>query len=295
MHPSLLLPTGPALRRDILADSGMSPEAFDAEFRVLRNDRYLSRSTTMTATEWIVGIAKQSLGEPVVGGMAAQVMHGSVWYDDDFTIELIRDPTASGRPARGTITHRIELSESEVVEMAGILVTSVIRTAFDIGREGPPWRALGRLDALQRATGFDPAELAAYTKEKKGSRGIRQLRRLIPLIDGTAESPPESWVRLLMHDGGLPTPELQVTVYNTYGVAFARIDLAYEEHRIGIEYDGAYHNSPEQRIADAAREQTLVAELDWIMIHVDKDRMRDKPIGVLTEIRQALHTRGVYF
>jgi hypothetical protein len=100
--------------------------------------------------------------------------------------------------------------------------------------------------------------LHTYADEHNGHRGIRQLRLLIPLIDGLSESPPESWLRLLTIRADLPTPELQIRVADKTGRIYARIDLGYEKYQIAIEYDGEdFHSTPEQRAHDAARDAQL--------------------------------------
>ena len=42
---------------------------------------------------------------------------------------------------------------------------------------------------------------------------------------------------------GLPTPKLQHVVRDVDGSFVARVDLAYPEHKIAIEYEGAQHRT----------------------------------------------------
>lgn len=269
-------------------------ERFDAGFRHLRGSNFVDRSTLLTARQRILGVASSAQGEPVVAGMAASILLGSAWYDDDFTIELIRSATASGRPAKGTITHRFDIDPSDWCVVDGVRVTTPLRTAFDIGRMQPTWRALGYLDALARATDLDNSALARYADAQRRRRHVRQIRELARLIDARAESPPESWVRLLMIRSELPTPDLQIEVFNRIGNLLARIDLGYEALKIGIEYDGDdFHSSPAQRARDEARDASL-RELGWTMIRIDRRRLGDEPFGIVVEITKAMRARGAY-
>ena len=281
-------------RKATLSVTGISATEFDSTFRRLRGSGYILKSTLMTARQRIVAVAQQAQGDVVVAGMAALIMHGSVWYDEDFTIELIRGTSCSGRPAKGSVTHRLDLDPADIVTIDGIKVTSVIRTAFDIGRSRFASRALGYLDALARATNLDVAALEKYTATQKGRRNVVQLRRLIPLIDRRIESPTEAWLLLTILEGGLPAPDLQIEVRDRSGEVYARIDMGYEALKIGIEYDGEHHTRPGQQVRDAERRARLLDD-GWLMIYVDKAKLRDNPYAVLAAIRQALHRRGAYF
>ncbi|WP_228460900.1 DUF559 domain-containing protein [Gordonia crocea] len=133
-----------------------------------------------------------------------------------------------------------------------------------------------------------------YIERHRGWRHIRQLRAIAPLVNGSAESPPESWVRLLMIRGDLPSPDVQIQVQDESGQIIARIDLGYRAVKIGIEYDGEeFHSGRMQRERDARRDERLES-LGWKMIRIDAERMREEPWLILAEIETALRARGYY-
>ncbi|GAA1479646.1 hypothetical protein GCM10009624_00860 [Gordonia sinesedis] len=282
-------------RSAALRQRGITDEAFAAEFRHFRGGTYVDRAALLTAREFVIGVANAAEGEPVVAGAAATIMHESAWYDEDFSVELIRMPGSSGRPACATVTHRLDLDPADVVEIDGIRVTNAIRTAFDIARVKPAWRALGYLDALARATRFNPVDLAVYADMQKWRRNVRQARELARIVDAAAESPGESGLRLLVVRSDLPTPDLQIVVADQTGMIIARIDLGYAALKVGIEYDGEeFHSSPQQR-ADDQRRQDKLTELGWIIIRVDRERMRTNPFGIILEIDRAIRSRGGHY
>lgn len=282
-------------RQQAIERSGMTAERFAAAFSHLRGGLYVDRTTILTPRDRIIAIVQSSGGRPVVGGMAAAIMHGGRWHDADFEVQLFRHPSGCGKPGRGSRVHRTDLSPSDVVMIDGIEVTTPVRTAYDLGRQAPEWRALGRLDDLARATDFSVPKLQEYADERDGRRGIRQLRFLTPLIDGLAESPPESWLRLVMIRADLPTPELQIRVADDSGRIYARIDLGYEKYKVAIEYDGEdFHSSPEQRAHDEARDAQLKDD-GWIVIRVTAAELRTAPWTVVIKIENALRSRGAYF
>ena len=73
-------------------------------------------------------------------------------------------------------------------------------------------RALATLDAALRSRRCDRAELARAAVAQAGRRGIVQVRELLVLADPSAESAMESETRLVMLDGGLPSPALQFEI-----------------------------------------------------------------------------------
>ena len=265
-----------------------------AGFRRIDGGTPVSRSELLSARQRIVATTAQAGGRPVVGGIAASIVHGNPWFDPDFAVELLRVQSGSGKHGDGRTAHRFILEPSDVVNIDGVLVTTPVRTAFDVGRITPAWRGLGHLDALHRATGFPLPRLIRYIERHPRWRHIRQLRAIAPLIDGAAESPPESWLRLLIYRGELPSPETQIEVLDEHGHVFARIDMGYRDAKVGIEYDGEdFHSQPWQRDRDTARDARLEA-LGWTVIRVNAERLREEPWRILVEIERALRSRGVY-
>ncbi len=267
---------------------------FPDGFRLIDGTTPVARSELLSARERILATVTRAGGTPVVGGIAASILHNSRWFDHDFRIDLLRPPSGSNKQCSGRAPHRFALAESDVTQVDGVLVTTAIRTAFDVGRIRPAWRGLGHLDALHRATRFSLPAFYRYIEGHAGWRHIRQLRALAPLVNGDSESPPESGLRLLLIRGDLPTPDVQIEVYDECNVVFARMDLGYRTPKIGIEYDSDdFHSEPWERERDALRD-TRLRKLGWHLIHVDSRRMRDDPCGILIEIEEALKRRGAY-
>lgn len=163
-----------------------------------------------------------------------------------------------------------DLLPSEIMTVQGVRVTTPIRTACDLACLRGRWSALAVLDAFRRAYDITAAELSAMTPRFKGRRGCRQLRELIPLSTDQADSPPESWIRLIIHDAGLPMPAAQVWVTLPDGRRF-RIENAYPGLRIGVEYDGSEHHTAEEDVEhDDHRRGQLVEVEDWIILVLRK-------------------------
>ena len=167
------------------------------------------------------------------------------------------------RVRRGQVDGRRRgLTEDDVTRIRGLAVTTPLRTALDLGRL--LWRpdALGALDGFVRA-GVPLGDLRDELPRFRGYRGVCQLRLLVPLADGAAESVAESGLRLRWHEAGLPAPVLQHWVLDEEGVPVCRLDLADPAVRYAAEYDGtAFHTSPQDAEHDVRR-RTWLAARGW--------------------------------
>ncbi|CPR11639.1 hypothetical protein BN971_02926 [Mycobacterium bohemicum DSM 44277] len=167
----------------------------------------------------------------VVAGAAAAALHGARWIPDDVPIELIHPNT---RPPPGVWTRRCALNVGETQVLDGRHVTTPERTAFDIGRRGAVRSAVARLDSLARATGFKTDDVRALAGGHPGAPGLRRLEAALDLMDTGAESPRESYLRLLLIDAGLPRPRTQIPVSGVDGVPVAYLDMGWEDLMVGV-------------------------------------------------------------
>jgi hypothetical protein len=184
-----------------------------------------------------------------------------------------------------------DLAEHDVMRIQGLLVTTPLRTALDLGCNLRRRDALAALDQFMRHHGLTHQQLSVEAVRYFRRRGVVQLRQLIPRADPRAESPRESWTRLEIVDAGLPVPQLQFWI-DIEGVPTYRLDLAYPWHRIAIEYDGEeFHDrTEEQRRHDAARRKWLKRH-GWTVIVVRKGGFTGAELDRwLGELRAALRT-----
>ncbi len=190
------------------------------------------------------------------------------------------------------------LLPGDVMELDGIVVTTPLRTAWDLGRMLHRDQAIGALDALLRLGRFSRDELLDGVERFRRQRGVVRLRELAPLADPRAESPGESTLRLRWLDtGGMPPPEPQLRVAGpscTY-----RLDIGAEKLRFAAEYDGEEHHSAEADRARDRRRRAWIEREHRFVIKVFRradvfdpraDACRVLAEGVL-EARRALGTR----
>jgi hypothetical protein len=226
----------------------------------------------------------------VVAGNSAAALLGAKWVSPLVDAELVHD---NRKPPPRIVVHTDTLAPQEVLAVDGIAVTSPARTAFDTGRRTPSrLRAVQRLDALTNATDVKLTDVDAVIADHPGARGLLRLRRVLPLVDGGAESPQETRTRLVLIDAGLPRPETQIVVFDDYGEFVARVDMGYRELRVGVEYDGPQHwTDPEIRARDIDRSAALL-DLGWTIIRVSSELLRYRKATFIARVVAAMRAAG---
>jgi very-short-patch-repair endonuclease len=139
------------------------------------------------------------------------------------------------------------------------------------------------LDAFLRAGLVSESKLERMFWGKR-NRGIRLARNALQLADRRAESQPESELRIVMVAGGF-RPKPQYKVYRKRKF-LGRLDLAIEECLVAVEYDGRWHETPEQRRLDHERRQRMEAE-GWRFVIITAEQLATNYEGILERIRDA--------
>lgn len=272
-----------------MAAGQVSRRSLARDYRAIHRDVYLPRECDLTPALKARAAFLWSGGAATVAGLSAAALLGCRWIDDHHPAELVR---RNGKPVAGIVIHRDELQDDEVCNVTGIPVTTPARTAFDIGRRPGIDKAVIRLDALCNATGLGRDDVTALLDRHRGSRGIVQLRRVLDLVDGGAESPQETRTRLVLIRAGLPAPTTQITVVDECGHFIGRVDMGWERWKVAVEFDGAQHwTDPVQRTRDINR----VAELEecgWRIIRVNSQLLRQAPGVVINRVVAALKAAG---
>lgn len=249
----------------------------------LGKQKFTARHRAVAAWLW-------SRRRGIAVGSSAAALHRAKWLDPSLPAELVHSNHSCPPLLR---VYRDRLSPPEIVTVAGISATAPARTAFDIGRRTESrLLAVQRLDALARVTGVDAARVEAVIAEHPGARSLARLRRVLPLVDGGAESPQETRTRLVLIDFGLPAPETQIVVLDDGGRFIGRVDMGYRELRVGVEYDGPQHFvDPEQFERDINRLHDL-AEAGWHIIRVSSTLLRDHPGTIAARTERAMRAAG---
>jgi very-short-patch-repair endonuclease len=170
-----------------------------------------------------------------------------------------------------------------------IAVTHAARTLCDLDGEVPDWR-LARVvdDALMRKLVSIEVLAEVHAELRRGSRRSRGMARILAERGAEwdeAESPGEARLVRWLVAAGLPRP-VQQHVVDGY-----RVDLAYPEHGVFIEYDGFDPHSTRNRFDhDRRRANHLALRAGATVLHFTSGSTRQE---VVRDVRAALSHRHV--
>lgn len=277
----------PFLGQEAVARGELSAWELRTQYRSVYRNVYIPKSTVLTAADRARAAWLWCGGEATIIGRSAAAIYGTKWIDAGLAAELCR---LDRRHPPGIKIRTFALSSDEVRWVGDIRLTTPVRTAFDVGRLSMLDKSVPVLDALVRATDIKVADVVALADNRPGVKGGRRLRAALDLVDGGAESPQESRLRLIFVRGGLPRPETQICFTDDYGNARIRVDMGWPEWKVGVEYEGEQHwTDARQRAWDI--ERLVIAESEgWAIIRVSAEMMSRPAVvveRVATKLRQA--------
>jgi hypothetical protein len=177
----------------------------------------------------------------------------------------------------------------------GLPVLSLERVLTDMLCRARPPDALALVD--ETLAMIDPDQREAYRaviarrlEQRRDPRGTRRGARILGAATGRAASPAESWFLWQIVDCGFPSPEVNWSLCGLDGREIYRLDYAWPELRIAVEYNGyAAHKGREAE--DAARIEDL-RRRGWIVIVVEADDLAN-PGRFEAALDGAFRRRGV--
>lgn len=228
----------------------------------------------------------------VLSGNTAACLHGCTAVECvDVHVTVPYRSWVRSKP--GLLIHHGRFAPDDVVVRHMLPVLSLDVTVAELLCTEVRWKALACLDqALSAAPDHGVAVFMAAVDEhllrRDDRRGVRTAESLLALGSAGAESPQESRFRLLVIDSGFPHPVTQHPIFTLGGELIYRLDLAWPELRIGLEYDGyEAHEGREEH--DAERDRRLAGR-GWRIVRARKEDLAD-PSRLLAELRQAFAER----
>jgi hypothetical protein len=272
------------LGREAMGD-GLPRHELRRWYRPMFRGVYFSKRATPTLADRTLGAWLTTDRAGVIAGVAASALHGAAWVDDTEPIEVLVDDR---RRQAGLVVRMDRVGDDEITTVDGLPVTTLARTAFDLGRYQKRSAAMARLDALMRAAPFAADDVLTLMQRYGPVRGVRQLRELLPLVDPGAASPRESQLRLLLIDNGFPIPETQIPVLDG-GLPFAFLDMGWRHIQLAVEYDGDQHRTDRPQYVKDMRRHPRVAKRGWEVIRVIAE---DRESEILARVYEAWLRRG---
>ncbi|MEU7896178.1 hypothetical protein AB0B45_25400 [Nonomuraea sp. NPDC049152] len=167
-----------------------------------------------------------------------------------------------------------------MTEHRSVRVTTPERTAFDCAQHLARRDGVAIVDQFLRR-GVDHDALM------RRATGFRQVWETLAMADKGAASPRETWLRVILVEGGLPRPATQIRV-DLPGDRLAYLDLGWPAFSLGVEYDGqGHHTSPADRHRDVTRRAALRAA-GWRVIPVRRDVIPARSADLVEQVANAL-------
>ncbi|GFG64644.1 hypothetical protein MKUB_21340 [Mycobacterium kubicae] len=277
----------PFLGSEALSSGAVTPYQLRSQYVALHKDVYVAGNQELTASLRAKALWLRSRRRGVLAGYAAAVLHGARWIGGDKPVAII---DTNHRQAPGVQVWRDRIEADEIGVIDGMRVTTPDRTALDLASRYPLVTAVAAVDALMQATQVKVADVNLLAERYRGRRGIKSARAVLNLVDGGAQSPKETWLRLLLIRAGFPRPQTQIAVRNQWGWAEAYLDMGWEDIKVAAEYDGDHHLADRYHIKkDIRRHEKLTHHYGWIVVRVVAG---DHQADIIRRVRDARASRG---
>jgi hypothetical protein len=273
--------------------------------RLLRNV-YVHRDLPLTDLVRARALLLVLPGRSVVAGLTAAWLHGA-WQPlpgRPVPLQYARPRAAtSSRPAGLHLSRRVLHVDgtglSDVTEVGGVVVTSPLRTCFDLMRGRSLVEAVVVADAFAHAGVLDLPWLAAYVGMHRRWPGVRRSAQAVELASARSRSPGESRLRMIVVLAGFPVPLVNPPFFTGSPprlAGYPDLVIIVTFPVLGLEYDGAYHDDLRQRQADNRRENTLTRAVPTLLRYGAESVRRNRElivadISAMTGLRPTAHLR----
>lgn len=279
--------TDPFLGSEALAAGTLTPYQLRSQHVAVHKDVYVPRDQELTARVRAKALWLRSRRRGVLAGYSASALHGAKWIGADMPAAII---DTNHRRTPGVQVWKDRLEPDEIAVIDGMRVTTPARTALDLASRYPLDSAVAAVDALMQATSLKLPDIEVIADRHRGRRGIKAARAVLDLVDDGAQSPKETWLRLLLIRAGFPRPQTQIAVRNQWGWTEAYLDMGWEDIRVAAEYDGDHHLSNRYHVKkDIRRHEKMTHGYGWIVVRVVAG---DHPADITHRIREARAARG---
>ncbi|MBW8060451.1 MAG: DUF559 domain-containing protein [Solirubrobacterales bacterium] len=190
-----------------------------------------------------------------------------------------------GRNRRGVVVRKGRIDREDRAEVAGIPVTSVARTLFDLAEVVDERRLERAFEEADRLGLLRMRALEAVCARGRGRRALRPVNRLVEAARAPKEtrSPLEDRVVALCREHDLPPPATNVTVLGR------EVDAFWSRERLMVEADSfAYHGHRAAFERDRARDAAMQAA-GYRVVRLTHRRLENGAAAVAAELRRLLN------
>ncbi|MBC9731689.1 type IV toxin-antitoxin system AbiEi family antitoxin domain-containing protein [Nocardioides marmotae] len=230
----------------------------------------------------VLGQARTTMALSHVSALAE--LGAPLWGFDLRDVHVTRTDGTWGRHEAGVYSHVGRIAPADLATVNGVLVTNPARAAIESCAVGPSEAAFCALNDLLHRGLVTESDLRSQVVEMESWPGTLAGEVLLRLADARIESVGESRAFWLFYQHHVPKPVLQHEVKDGTGRVVARLDFAWPELGVWVEFDGRSkyekHRRPGESIADAVvreknREDLVRRLTGWRCIRITWSDLQD--------------------
>ena len=216
-------------------------------------------------------VVMQSKTDVVLSHISALPAYGAPTWDLALdVVHVTRVDRRAGRNEAGVRQHQGVLLPNDVAVWRGLNVTSAIRTAIDITTVAGTEASLAIVNHLLHEKHAVLQDVLERYRSMENHPYTLKTDLVLRLADERIESLGESRTFYLCWRHGIPMPEPQWVVRDWAGRKVARLDFAWPDHKVWLEFDG------KEKYVKFLREDETVSDA------VHREKRREEMITELT-------------
>jgi hypothetical protein len=184
-------------------------------------------------------VLKQAKAPVVLSHVSALPEYGApLWGLRLDLVHVTRTDRRAGRMEAGIRQHQGILLPDDIVTRRGVQVTSPTRTAIDVTTVADTESSLCVVNQLLHEGHTSLEEIAGRYESMQRNPFTLHTDLVMRLANPALESVGETRTFFLCWRNGLPAPVPQYVVRDEQGREVARLDFAWPEHGVWVEFDG---------------------------------------------------------
>jgi len=278
----------PSTRRDAMSAGLTARQLRGARFVRLHRNVYVARETPLSLRVRLHGLMLIAPPSAVVSHhSAAGLWDGTVPESSRLHVTVPRSETFR---VEGVRTHQSDRDRLCTTAFE-VRITTPEQTFIDLAPTLDLVQLVVLGDRLVRRQRTTPTLLVRSADAWTGPHHSLACHAA-SLVRTGVDSPPESRLRMLVILAGLPEPTVNLILRDPHTGAWQRrFELAYEELRLAVEYEGRQHREDEIWAQDIDRREELDRRT-WRVAQVIDSGLYESPLRTLQRIDQARVDRG---
>lgn len=279
----------PFRRRDALRAGLTDEQLGTARFRRLMHGIYLSADVQLTPEIGIVAAMRTTTDDCFATHHSAALLLGAPVPESAW----VHLGTVTGAmTVRRQVRIRRYAAQPPLARGTPAPCTDAIQTFLDLSA----WLEL--VDLVVLGDGLVRRQHVTATGLRKAAAGFigpgaRLARQAAGFVRPGVESPMESRVRMLFVLAGLPEPKVNLVVLDDAGRQLYRLDLAWKQVKVAVEYDGRHHIDREDQWSSDLRRREELENRGWRIVVLTSGDVYRTPGSTLDRVRAVLNERGL--